>query len=72
MNEEESSMERFCVGMCAVCLVVAIAAIVICCINTGAWSANSHEYQVNAVKHGAAEWRVSEDGTATFHWKEAK
>jgi len=34
------------------------------------WRDDAKAYKINAVKYGAAEWRVSPEGDTTFHWIE--
>lgn len=33
------------------------------------WTKDAHAHKVEAVRHGAAEWRTDENGQVSFHWK---
>ena len=41
-------------------------------VNISCWAADVKLYRAEAVKHGAAEWQVSQDGVASFHWITSK
>lgn len=38
-------------------------------LTTHRWTADAHAHKVEAVRHGAAEWRTDEHGQVSFHWK---
>lgn len=48
------------------CLVLLIISV---CATSSRWEKDAHAHKIEAVRHGAAEWRTDESGQVSFHWK---
>lgn len=70
MSEESSKADAICLIVSLVMIVVTAVTIIISAGVGAQWAKDAHAHKVEAVRHGAAEWRTDEHGQVSFHWLE--
>jgi hypothetical protein len=68
MSDPTKEDYSFAIGAIMVLLVVLCVALVGWAVCASWWDADSQAFKVEAVRHGAAEWRTDAEGKTSFHW----